>query len=84
MIFKIDHAVKKWTDHVVEKWTDLDFSEKPLVWNAICPQELKIPRDRHVQPISMNFEVFFNLRILFPYFEPGDSENRIENCFGAL
>ena len=41
-------------------------------------------RDRHVQPISMNFEAFFYFQILLPYFDPGDSENRIKNFFGAL
>ena len=41
-------------------------------------------RDRHVQPIWMNLEFFFNFNIFSPLFDPGDSENRIENFFGAL
>ena len=38
-------------------------------------------RDRHVQPILMNFRGFFYFQLLSPYFDSEDSENRIEKFF---
>ena len=40
-----------------------------------------ISRDRHVQPVLMNFGGFFDFQFLSPYFEPEDSKNRIEKFF---